>query len=281
MINIIPVMDLMDGIAVSGKSGNRNTYTPLKSVYSNRNIEINNNTNTSTNNTNTTTNYNNNNAKNKNNPLYISKNLKIKGFKSIYIADLDAIESRNSKNSKSSEISKVSESIKASENTNSNNLNINIIKEINEIIPVILDCGITDLKSFEESINYADKLIVATETLKSIDELKAIFNKFDNNKIVISVDIKDNKLYSKNISMSINDFKKEIASLYPKYIIVLDISKVGTGKLFNKDIINSFSEFKDSLILGGGITAENLRNIKDYDIKNVLIGTDLHNGKLF
>ena len=30
---IIPVMDFKNGIAVSGKSGNRETYNPLKTVF--------------------------------------------------------------------------------------------------------------------------------------------------------------------------------------------------------------------------------------------------------
>ena len=30
MLEIIPVLDLMNSVAVSGKSGNRDTYTPLQ-----------------------------------------------------------------------------------------------------------------------------------------------------------------------------------------------------------------------------------------------------------
>ena len=33
MLEIIPVIDLMNSLAVSGKSGNRETYTPLQTVY--------------------------------------------------------------------------------------------------------------------------------------------------------------------------------------------------------------------------------------------------------
>ena len=34
MLEIIPVIDLMNSVAVSGKSGNRSEYTPLKTIYS-------------------------------------------------------------------------------------------------------------------------------------------------------------------------------------------------------------------------------------------------------
>ena len=62
---IIPVIDLKNGIAVSGKSGNRETYTPLKTVFHNSS-----------------------------DPIAIANALKKSGFKRIYIADLDAIEGK-------------------------------------------------------------------------------------------------------------------------------------------------------------------------------------------
>lgn len=58
---IIPVFDVKDSVCVSGKSGNRKQYSPLKSVYGN-------------------------------DLLSISHNLKKSAFKMIYIADLDKIE---------------------------------------------------------------------------------------------------------------------------------------------------------------------------------------------
>ncbi len=64
---IIPVMDLKNGKAVSGKSGNRETYTPLKTVF-NKSSE----------------------------PIAIAQALKKSGFSRIYIADLDAIEGNGS-----------------------------------------------------------------------------------------------------------------------------------------------------------------------------------------
>ena len=64
-MEIIPVMDLMSGIAVSGKSGKRETYKPLETVYSETP-----------------------------DPVDIAISLKRQGFKRIYIADLDAIEGK-------------------------------------------------------------------------------------------------------------------------------------------------------------------------------------------
>ena len=62
MIKIIPVLDLINNQAVSGKSGNRSTYTPLDTIYAPSS-----------------------------DPVQIANGLKINGASEIYIADLDLI----------------------------------------------------------------------------------------------------------------------------------------------------------------------------------------------
>ncbi|AEH06794.1 HisA/HisF family protein [Methanothermococcus okinawensis] len=61
-MEIIPVIDIMKGIAVHGKSGNRETYKPLKTVLCNSS-----------------------------NPIDIIEKYKKNGAEKVYIADLDAI----------------------------------------------------------------------------------------------------------------------------------------------------------------------------------------------
>jgi phosphoribosylformimino-5-aminoimidazole carboxamide ribotide isomerase len=142
MMEIIPVLDLMSGIAVSGKSGHRETYQPLKTVYSSYP-----------------------------DPVQIASSLKRQGAHQIYIADLDAIEKKGS--------------------------NLELIRKINHILPVMMDWGVKDLKSFEFALEFADKIIVATETLKSLGELSKIFEKFPKDRIVVSVDIKNDQILAK------------------------------------------------------------------------------------
>ncbi|MBM7409733.1 HisA/HisF family protein [Methanococcus maripaludis] len=61
-MEIIPVIDLMNGLAVSGKSGNRKEYVPIKSVLCDSS-----------------------------NPLDVIKKYKENGAKKVYIADLNSI----------------------------------------------------------------------------------------------------------------------------------------------------------------------------------------------
>ena len=225
MIEIIPVLDLMNSTAVSGKSGYRSSYTPLISTYSTNS-----------------------------DPVTIAQSLKINGANKIYIADLDLIEKKGH--------------------------NLDKIKMINSMLPVMLDAGIKDINSFKFYLDFAYKLIVATETLDSIDELHNIFENFSKERIVVSVDIKDEELFSQNIDMTIEDFKKELIAIDPNEIILLNISSVGTNCGFNKNLIDTFSEFKDKLILGGGITKNELNNLSLSGIKKVLVGSSLHSGEI-
>ena len=93
---IIPVLDLKNGEAVSGKSGMRKTYTPLKTVFHNSS-----------------------------DPVAITQALKDEGYKRIYIADLDAI--------------------------NGSGSNLQIVGEINNILPVMLDSGVNSFKEIEKN----------------------------------------------------------------------------------------------------------------------------------
>ena len=66
----------------------------------------------------------------------------------------------------------------------------------------------------------------------------------------------------------------------PSKIILLDISSVGTNKGYNKKLINEFSEFKNNLIVAGGINKDSLSELESLGIKKVLIGTSLHSGEV-
>ncbi|AMK15375.1 HisA/HisF family protein [Methanobrevibacter olleyae] len=226
MLEIIPVIDLMNSVAVFGKSGDRENYIPLQSIYANSP-----------------------------DPLEIAASLKRANAKEIYIADLDLIE-RNG------------------------NHNIYKIKEINTILPVILDVGVDNLETFEFLLDFAYKIIVATETLDSIEELEKIFDKYPKERIIISVDVKNNELYTKNMDLNLEDFKEVLRKIDPNEIILLDISSVGTEGGYNKELLESFEEFRDKIILGGGITKDEIEVLSNLGIKKALVGTALHKGEI-
>ena len=225
MIKKIPVIDLKQHQAVSGKSGMRDTYKPLNTVFAPSA-----------------------------NPVEIAQGLKLNGADEMYIADLDLIESQGH--------------------------NINDVKMVNTIIPVIFDGGVKNLESFEFFLEYAYKIIVPTETLESVDELRKIFEKYPKERIVVSVDTKNNELLAKNMDMTLSEFKEVLIELGPNDIILLDITGVGTEKGYNEYLLNEFEELKDKLIIAGGLNKDSLGELESLGIKRVLIGTSLHSGEV-
>jgi phosphoribosylformimino-5-aminoimidazole carboxamide ribotide isomerase len=215
----------MSGIAVSGKSGERDTYKPLHTIFSKTP-----------------------------DPVDIAISLKRKGFKRIYVADLDAIEGRGS--------------------------NLEIVQKVNHVLPVVLDWGVKDLKSFSFALDYADKIVIATETLKSWADLEEIFHQFPRQRIFVSIDVKDGRILSRNLSTSFTEIRSKLEKLKPEKIILLDISGVGTLSGFKLDLLNNFRGMEDSLILGGGITPDEIQNLNKLGFKMFLLGTALHSGKV-
>lgn len=225
MLKKIPVIDLKQHQAVSGKSGMRDTYTPLNTIFAPSSS-----------------------------PVEIAQGLKLNGADEMYIADLDLIESQGH--------------------------NIDDIRMVNTILPVMFDGGVKNLEAFEFFLDYAYKIIVPTETLESIDEMRKIFEKYPKERIVVSVDVKNNELLSKNFDMSLAEFKEILKELDPNEIILLDITGVGTEKGYNRQLLDEFEDLKDKLIIAGGLNKQSIGELDSLGIKKVLIGTSLHSGEV-
>ena len=225
MIKKIPVIDLKQHQAVSGKSGMRDTYQPLNTVFASSA-----------------------------DPVEIAQGLKLNGADEMYIADLDLIESKGH--------------------------NIMDVKMVNTILPVMFDGGVKNCESFEFFLDYAYKIIVPTETLESIEEMEKIFEKYPKERIVISVDVKNDELFTKHLGLNLSEFKEILKELDPNEIILLDITGVGTEKGYNRKLLEEFEDLKEKLIIAGGLNKDSLGELESLGIKKVLIGTSLHSGEV-
>lgn len=179
----------------------------------------------------------------------IVNSLKDEGFNLIYIADIDKIEDVGS--------------------------NSQIIKEINNIIPVMLDNGIKTTDDVNPSICTYN--IIATETLLSLNEAYRIFEDHEN--LILSVDIKDDKILS-DANLDLEDIVELITKVNPLYVILLNISQVGSEGGNKSTLINEIISTVDGIhfIIGGGITNESIKSYNKCGVDDFLIGTILHNG---
>lgn len=220
---ITPVLDLKNGLAVSGKSGKRETYKPLKTVFNESS-----------------------------DPIKIAEALKKAGYTELYIADLDAIEGTGS--------------------------NQELVKKINSTIPVMLDAGITNYQDIEAVFNNAEKIIVATETIESMEEIQQIFSRYPKNSLVLSVDLVNGEVLSKNMELNFEDVVGIIEKFNPAEVIILDVSRVGTSSGFDESIVNRFNHMEAQLIVGGGVTKTAISHLEKLGVDKFLVGTAIHNG---
>lgn len=218
MIEVIPVLDIMNGLVVHAIAGRRKEYKPLKnSVLSQRP-----------------------------NPFSILKGLKNIGFRTIYIADLDAIMSRGN-----------------------NRYVIDIALKMG--FKVFADIGRKGLEYKDE-----DRLVyvIGTEYMLYPNEIRSLSNR------VISLDMYDDLVIFRNTREKLDNVLIQIKQLNLKKILVIDLSRVGTESGVNKTIISKVVKyFPRKIIVGGGIRNEkDVIELKNIGVIGVLIATAIHKG---
>ena len=233
-MNVIPVIDILNGVAVHGIQGKRKQYQPLKSVI----------------------------CKSADQPLEIASAFKSLGFGGLYLADLDAILG--------------------------NSANFNIYRKIvaQTCLDLMVDSGITDITKADEVLA-ADvpKIVVGSETLTSLDFLGQVVKVFGENKIVVSIDLKQGKLLSASETIAQLDavsFAQELEKVGVNQIILLDLDRVGTEHGINLPLLQTLIEKTGvEVLVGGGIRSlKELEELRELGISGALIATILHNGKL-
>jgi phosphoribosylformimino-5-aminoimidazole carboxamide ribotide isomerase len=144
----------------------------------------------------------------------------------------------------------------------------------------MLDSGTFDPESVEDALQVSDKVIVATETLQTLDHLDKILRQCDKERIIISIDVVDNEIYTKHLKLDFQILRQILEEHQPSQIIILDISNVGCEAGINWKLLNHFAGLESSIIFGGGVTAEDILKLDGNIIDKVLVGTALHQGKI-
>lgn len=215
-MEIIPVLDVMNGRAVSGKSGEREKYRELKTIFASSS-----------------------------NPLKIARNLP---YEKLYVADLDGIMRGKP--------------------------DLELLKKLSEIKRLLVDAGIRNYGDVERISGINSEIIIGTETLQNLETLKEALKKFGK-RIIVSIDIKNDKVLSQILPSSLAESSEILRKLGARRFIFLDISSVGTLRGFKLDFIKNCGE---EIFVGGGIRKEDLKKLEKIGVSGALVGTALHKG---
>ena len=220
IMNIIPVIDIKDGQVVMAKHGQRETYIPINSkLCSSSSIES-----------------------------VVNSFLSIYPFKTMYIADLNAIT-----------------------NTGNNDCVINTVIDKNKQVEFWVDNG-KKIQNLPEltGINY--KPIIGSE-YQNITNF-VTFNKYLKDTI-LSLDFFPDKGYTGPEALLKN------ASLWPQNIIIMSLDRVGENVGPDIDKLNHFCQkYPDkNFIAAGGVRNDmDLFSLKKIGVKHALIASALHSG---
>lgn len=218
-MQIIPVIDLMGGIVVHAQQGQRQNYQPIKSKLCSS-VEP---------------------------KQFIQSLLEFYPFKTLYLADLDAIMSGD--------------------------IDIERYKNLAEDFPELefwLDVGVKTVEQYRtlSRIEGID-VIVASESMVESNLLSQAE--------LLSLDFKNGELLGK-----INLMEQRAA--WPKKIIVLSLDEVGAQNGPNIGLLEKIQALagdEHSLIVGGGIRDEqDLARLKGKGVDAVLVASALHNGRI-
>ncbi|WXG39898.1 MAG: HisA/HisF-related TIM barrel protein [Candidatus Freyarchaeum deiterrae] len=184
------------------------------------------------------------------------------GFNELYIADLDAIMGTVS--------------------------NLEVIKKISDTtdLKLIVDAGVNNPRDARRILKAgAEKVIIATETLSSIKQLGECVKAVGKQKIVGSLDYKEERILTKseeimklNVARAAEMFEKNGVS----EIIFLQLSRVGTLQgLETKNLKEIIQTVKIPVLTGGGIeSVSEIIALRNLGVAGVLVATALHKGNI-
>ncbi len=232
-MKIIPVLDVLNGVAVHAVRGHREQYKPLKSVLCSMS-----------------------------DPIKVASAFKLLGFDCLYLADLDAISGGPASYT-------LYKGIKAKTD-----------------IDLMVDAGISDREKAEKALEVGvSKIVIGTETLNDLDFLKESVKSFSQNRVVVSLDLKEGKLLSVSETVRLMKplyFATQLEEMSVTTLIILDLARVGAECGVDKSLIRDIlSRTKLEVLVGGGIRGiRDLEELRKLGVSGVLIATALHNGKL-
>ena len=195
-------------------------------------------------------------------PLEIARAFKAVGFNELYVADLDAIMGKHT--------------------------NFSILKQIADTtgLELMVDAGIADLEKAEKlTRSHVSNIVIGTETLTNINFVKEAIKFLGRERVVVSLDLIDGKVTSRFELGKFRDpvaLSREFQKMGVAKIIMLDLSRVGSGEGVNLPILKKMMrKLEINVIVGGGVRdIKDLVELQSIGVFGVLVATGLHSGRI-
>lgn len=180
--------------------------------------------------------------------------------------------------------------LQASKNGIISNFTKNIITKIKSDtkLKIQIGGGIRQENHVDYYINhlFVDRVIIGTKAVSSIEFINNLIQKYTNEKIVISVDIKDGFVavngWMDKSNFEYMDFLQKLQDIGVKYVLVTDISRDGMMSGANFDLYKEISEKTNlNVIISGGVKdIEDIKKAKQNKNYGIIIGRALYNNAI-
>jgi phosphoribosylformimino-5-aminoimidazole carboxamide ribotide isomerase len=153
-------------------------------------------------------------------------------------------------------------------------------------LSIMLDAGIDDLNAVQTLLQKdVGKVIIGTETLRSLSNLEVIITQVSPQKLIVSLDLKNGRILSKGNKLQLSSALEAI-HLFEKFgiqeLIILELTKVGSESgVMTPTLRKILQNTSIPIISGGGArNIQDLEVLKDAGVSGVLIATALHKGTI-
>ncbi len=160
--------------------------------------------------------------------------------------------------------------------------NFELIKRISTKTRTMADTGVENMNDVGKCARIADTVILGTETA-SLDLIESAAMRY-RGMINVSIDMKSGMVLTKDKRMEAEPQK--LVKLLNEYdigdIIILELSKVGTGAGIDAEFLSNIAGLSSHTVLvGGGIRdMDDINALKEIGVGGALVATAVHNGKI-
>ena len=167
--------------------------------------------------------------------------------------------------------------------------NLKIIKKIlNEVsIPIQLGGGIRSIDYAKKLLDLdIERLIIGTMGIKHPETITKLANEYGKERIMISLDSKDNQVVIKGWQEQIDKSPVELSNEFKEYgagsILFTNVDVEGLLSGFYTDPIIKLKNSVDlPIVYSGGITSLNdIKQLKETNVEGVVIGSALYKNKI-
>jgi len=160
--------------------------------------------------------------------------------------------------------------------------NFDLIKKISSKTRTMVDIGVENMNDIAQCAMIADTVIVGTETA-SLDVIENASMRFPG-RIDVSIDMKKGSVLTRDRKLEMQPV--ELVNVLDRFdirdIILLELSKVGTGTGIDRDFLQMMVRAsKHNILVGGGIRdMEDIKTLEKIGASGALVATAVHNGKI-